>query len=322
MPFFDERQFFQIQNLMFCNSNLTYNERLVQVKDEIKKLLPLVTKYCKPFKEKSSSTPPWEHRRMVEIIRINLDPVLSRAIFVANNCSQNSVVAYSEEVQKYCWKTNTISAEIREYMWRKMVLGNSTYHIYREPLIFFDKDMKKVGPKNDPQVLDETHSLHNAYKQCLFIRVGRYVEKADLKWFIDRYWNEMTENMPMANTRKWRVKEGHTIALLTRCLIQCGIENGDIIKMLEDQSNTALAYSNINQERFKLKDELNEDCFRLAYQQLVDYAKNGQIVLHSHRLDEKSTSHLLYDNSSQVFQVSAKMGKKKPLRVEFTDSEN
>ncbi len=322
LPFFDERQFFQIQNLMFCNNNLRYDERLAQVEDEIKKILPLVNEYCKPSKEKSSSTPPWEHRRMVEIIRINLEPVLSRAIFITNNCSQSSVVAYSEEIQRYCWQMSTVSAEIREYMWNKMIIGNNTYHVYREPLIFFNKDMKKIGPKNDPQILNEMHSLHNAHEQCMFIRVGRYAEKADLKWFIDRYWDEMTEDMPTANTRKWRVKESHTIVLLTRCLIQCGIKNDDIIKILNDHSNIALAYPNINQERFKLKHELNEDCFNPAYQQLINHAKSGRITLCSYRLGETSAIHLVYDDSLQAFRVSTKMGKKKPLHIELIQPKN
>ena len=320
--FFDERQFFQIQNLMFCNNKLKYDEKLAQVKGEIEKISPLVDKYCKPFKEKGSNTPPWEHRRMVEIIRINLDPVLSRAVFVANNCSQSSVVAYSEEVRRYCWQTNTISAEMREYLWSKIILGNNTYHVYREPLIFFDKDMNQIGPKNDPQVLDRTHSLHNAHEQCMFIRIGRYAEKADLEWFIDRYWDEITEHMPMANTRKWRVKASYIISLLTRCLIQCGIENDDIIGMLNDRSNIALAYSNINQERFKLKNELNEDCFDLAYQQLIESTNSERITLHSHRLAEECNLHLSFDISTQRFQVSTKKGKKKPLHVESIESKN
>ncbi len=309
--------FFDMQNLMFQPRDIKERKSADFIKLVEKEVIHL-KEYCSDFIQQSPNgsmrISPRTYRIANEFIIANLDPVLARACFVCSNCSQESVGRFYYYILHYYNSAEKpiIGPEMMQLVAGKMLSPCATWMGYeQEPIFYFNDDRKVIGPKetnyldianNEYEKVKDTYCVNINNSQNIYLRIGRFSTKEDVKWFLDKYWDEMTADMPYTKPAKWRMTNKRIRTLLTDCMLMCDLSytsiKGILDKHFSDKDSSVLdsdvQKDTVNKAKKKLIERLKADAFDFAYREMLDNANdkislsaNPQKSSHSFTLDMK-----------------------------------
>lgn len=158
-------------------------------RQEFNKTYSVRLKKYKGFKDS-----PWADRKNQEIVRSLAHPQISRDLGVMQLCRPESVLAIHPILIEYLVKNYGLSVETAE----SLVLYMATRDISAilpskqiDGVRFFNDQLETAGPSDNKKL---------AYKNLVAdvkrgdphinIRIGRSATKQDVKWILDRYWDD------------------------------------------------------------------------------------------------------------------------------------
>ena len=316
--------FFRMQELMFLprEKDEEKNEKYIQeVEQEVKKLKEYCSKYTKKSPKGSRLITPRAYRIYNEYIIANLEPVLARAAFVTSNCNLYSVGYYTYVLQDYynSLPKPYIGAEMMQVLVGRMIFGGYNWMSYeQEPIYYFNKKRGVIGSYDEEYYdlneaeytkIDERLNANISDSKCIYLKIGRFSTKQDVKWFIDNYWEKMTEGMPNTKRCELRMTEKRLRTLLTDCMIACGLRTGDIIGIIDrvfpvlDNSYKNAHPGDVNKgtidkARKDLNKRLKVDAFDMAYSDLLSL--RGKRRLTANPLRNQRKVFLLAENDPSI----------------------
>lgn len=291
----DSEPFFRIHELMFLPKEKG-EERSSKYVQEVEKEIVKLKEYCIKYLRKSPNgsrlITPRAYRIHNDYIIANLEPVLARASFVANNCNRNSVGEYYYIIQDYYNGLSKpyVGTEMTQAIVGQMCFGVNSWQSYeQEPIYCFNKkrgtiityDEAHYGlSESEYKKIDDQLNANIADSQCAFLRIGRFSTKEDIKWFIDNYWDKITRDMPKTKRCKNRMTEKRLRTLLTDCMLACGLKTGDIIGIIDrvfpilekdyaDAHAGSVEKGTIEKAKKELKKRLEADAFNEAFSDLL-----------------------------------------------------
>lgn len=241
----DNSYFYELQDLMFAPSKkqCSKEEYWTKVGEAIDKLKGHCLKFLNSRPKgaatiRSSKIPPWIYRANNEYIIANLNPLLSRAIFVMKNCAIGDIDVLPAVIDYYS-RTMKIVTPHTMYRLSDEMCGKKSKmnHSYNDEIFFFSKPRGIICPqttsvnRNDDfsLALDKRKGVDPEYDgddSNIYIRMSFYSTKEDLLWFVEKYWDEMSEQINFGGRNNWDILEDTEEELrrrMTKCLIACNI---------------------------------------------------------------------------------------------------
>lgn len=295
----DNARFYELQDLMFAPKarQCSKDEYWEKVESTVRSLKEYCLKFLNYRPKGSASTrssriPPWVYRANNEYVIANLNPLLSRAIFTLKNCEAGDVEIRSATVDYYSRIAKIVTPRTMHKLDNEMS-GNSSKmaHDYNDEIFFFSKPRGIICPSKDE--LDESFLValnkrrgvdidYDGEDSSIYIRTGFYATKEDLLWFIEKYWDEMAEQMDFSGRNNWSILEDIEEDLqyrMTKCLITCDVYSPKDMKLgptkiaeLIDRvfaNKKSVTPKSLDTQRNKLEKDLANDPFNEAYEQLT-----------------------------------------------------
>lgn len=320
--------FFRMQELMFLpkEKDEEKTKRFIrEVEEEVKKLKDYCINYMKKSPNGSRLITPRAYRIFNEYIIANLEPVLAIAAFITSNCSVRTAGNYYCVFQDYynSLPKPYIGAETMQVLASRMVFGGNNWMSYeQEPIYFFNKTRGVIGSYDEAYYgleaskYEEICNKLNANisdSRCVYLKIGRFSTKEDVKWFVENYWEKMTKDMPNTKRNDFRMTEKRLRTLLTDCMLACGLRTGDIIgiidrifPVIDDVFKNAhpggVEKGTIDKARKELKKRLKEDVFDMAYSDLIRLSAGQKLAADPSKSERKlflMTDGELVDNQIQ-----------------------
>lgn len=152
--------------------------------------------YAKRLKKHQGwKSPPWADRKNRDIVRSIAHPQFSRDLGILLLCRPESVMATRHALIEYFIRTYGISADTSE-SWALYMVTRDINAILPTTQIdgvrFFHDDLKIAGPaKNEHAAYENLQSDVKRKDPHINIRIGRSATKEDVKWLLDRYWDDL-----------------------------------------------------------------------------------------------------------------------------------
>ncbi len=137
---------------------------------------------------------PWAKRKNEEIVRSLAHPDLSADLGILFRCTPDSIMGAQLVIEEYLVRVYGLSVEMAE----SWVLYGATRDIRAilpsnqiDGVRFFNDDLEIAGP-SDNEKLSYKNLVADVKRKDkhMNIRIGRSATKQDVKWLIDRYWDD------------------------------------------------------------------------------------------------------------------------------------
>ena len=237
----DNTYFYELQDLMFAPSKkqCSKEEYWTKVGEEVDKLKGYCLKFLNSRPKGAATIRSSKiYRANNEYVIANLNPLLARAIFVMKNCTigdigvRPAVIDYYSRIAKIV-TPHTLYRLSDEMCGKKSKMN----HSYNDEIFFFSKPRGIICPQtistdendNFSVALNERKGIDPEYEgddSNIYIRMGFYSTKEDLLWFVEKYWDEMSEQINFGGRNNWDILEDTEEELrqrITKCLIACNI---------------------------------------------------------------------------------------------------
>lgn len=147
-----------------------------------------------------SKKPPWQLRKVRDIVQALAHPDISRDQSILWLCGQESILKHQQLLVEY-YQSYGLSLEITE----SLILFCATWDIdfliaskQIDGVRFYNSDSKIAGPSSDPAATYENIQCDiKRHDPHMNIRIGRSATKEDVIWFINKYWESDIE--PISN---------------------------------------------------------------------------------------------------------------------------